>query len=158
MQRSWCEHGDQEGEPNHRRASRPDLLAVLVRCNRTGPGHHDGQSRVSCGCSADVRERSTRLALDAHALSTCIPPPLLLVRWAIIPQHPSARSYLYSLYCDTSMFGCLVAGRLPQTNLQQIDETHAIFELHDASTINHICVFLVGDSTLLSLLVDLRHH
>ncbi|VDC04357.1 unnamed protein product [Peniophora sp. CBMAI 1063] len=43
------------------------------------------------------------------------------------------------------MFGCLVAGRLPQTNLQQIDETHAIFELHDASTINHICVFLLGD-------------
>lgn len=42
------------------------------------------------------------------------------------------------------MFGCLVAGRLVQTNLQQVDETHAYFELPNASTINHICVFLLG--------------
>ncbi|KLO12493.1 DUF775-domain-containing protein [Schizopora paradoxa] len=42
------------------------------------------------------------------------------------------------------MFGCVVAGRLLQTNLQQIDETHAIFELPNVSTINHICVFLLG--------------
>ncbi|EGN92165.1 hypothetical protein SERLA73DRAFT_191499 [Serpula lacrymans var. lacrymans S7.3] len=42
------------------------------------------------------------------------------------------------------MFGCCVAGRLLQTNLQQIDETHALFELPAASTINHICVFLLG--------------
>ncbi|KAL6306867.1 DUF775-domain-containing protein [Sparassis latifolia] len=43
------------------------------------------------------------------------------------------------------MFGCLVAGRLLQTNLQQVDDTHAIFELPAASTINHICVFLLGN-------------
>ncbi|KAI0633993.1 DUF775-domain-containing protein [Trametes polyzona] len=42
------------------------------------------------------------------------------------------------------MFGCVVAGRLLQTNLQQIDETHAIFELPSAGSINHICVFLLG--------------
>ncbi|KAI0800074.1 DUF775-domain-containing protein [Fomes fomentarius] len=42
------------------------------------------------------------------------------------------------------MFGCLVAGRLLQTNLQQIDETHAIFELPAAGSINHVCVFLLG--------------
>jgi len=42
------------------------------------------------------------------------------------------------------MFGCCVAGRLLQTNLQQVDETHAYFELTHASTINHICVFLLG--------------
>ncbi|KAJ7230864.1 hypothetical protein B0H12DRAFT_1029819 [Mycena haematopus] len=42
------------------------------------------------------------------------------------------------------MFGCCVAGRLLQTNLQQVDETHAIFELPDASAINHVCVFLLG--------------
>ncbi|OCH85816.1 DUF775-domain-containing protein [Obba rivulosa] len=42
------------------------------------------------------------------------------------------------------MFGCLVAGRPLQTNLQQVDETHALFELPMASTINHICVFLLG--------------
>ncbi|KAJ7173057.1 hypothetical protein C8R43DRAFT_679815 [Mycena crocata] len=42
------------------------------------------------------------------------------------------------------MFGCCVAGRLLQTNLQQVDETHALFELPAASTINHVCVFLLG--------------
>ncbi|KAF7292734.1 hypothetical protein MIND_01171700 [Mycena indigotica] len=42
------------------------------------------------------------------------------------------------------MFGCCVAGRLLQTNLQQIDETHAMFELPAASSINHVCVFLLG--------------
>ncbi|KAF5348926.1 hypothetical protein D9756_009736 [Leucocoprinus leucothites] len=42
------------------------------------------------------------------------------------------------------MFGCCVAGRLLQTNLQQIDETHALFELPHASVINHVCVFLLG--------------
>jgi len=42
------------------------------------------------------------------------------------------------------MFGCCVAGRLLQTNLQQIDETKAAFELPSAETINHICVFLLG--------------
>ncbi|KAF9812684.1 hypothetical protein IEO21_06071 [Rhodonia placenta] len=42
------------------------------------------------------------------------------------------------------MFGCCVAGRPLQTNLQQIDETHAMFELPAAGSINHICVFLLG--------------
>ncbi|TFK31333.1 hypothetical protein BDQ12DRAFT_729652 [Crucibulum laeve] len=42
------------------------------------------------------------------------------------------------------MFGCCVAGRLLQTNLQQVDDTHALFELPNASSINHVCVFLLG--------------
>lgn len=48
------------------------------------------------------------------------------------------------------MFGCCVAGRLLQTNLQQIDDTHAAFELPAAGSINHICVFLLGTGALLS--------
>ncbi|KAF9476070.1 DUF775-domain-containing protein [Pholiota conissans] len=43
------------------------------------------------------------------------------------------------------MFGCCVAGRPLQTNMIQVDDTHAYFELFSASTINHICVFLLGD-------------
>ncbi|PAV17939.1 hypothetical protein PNOK_0642500 [Pyrrhoderma noxium] len=31
-----------------------------------------------------------------------------------------------------------------QTNLQVIDDTHVAFELPSASTINHLCVFLLG--------------
>jgi hypothetical protein len=50
------------------------------------------------------------------------------------------------------MFACCVAGRPLETNFQQIDDTRIVFNLHSASTINHICVFLLGTSngTLLS--------
>ncbi|KAI8393302.1 uncharacterized protein BYT42DRAFT_550579 [Radiomyces spectabilis] len=42
------------------------------------------------------------------------------------------------------MFGCIAAGRLVQTNLQQVDVNKYVFELSDAHTINHIVVFLLG--------------
>ncbi|CAG8623518.1 10501_t:CDS:2 [Funneliformis caledonium] len=42
------------------------------------------------------------------------------------------------------MFGCIVAGRLIQTNLQQVDVNKYVFELPDAATVNHIVVFLLG--------------
>ncbi|GBC08190.1 hypothetical protein RclHR1_07960006 [Rhizophagus clarus] len=42
------------------------------------------------------------------------------------------------------MFGCIVAGRLIQTNIQQVDVNKYVFELPDAATINHIVVFLLG--------------
>ncbi|XP_071796079.1 protein Hikeshi-like [Asterias amurensis] len=42
------------------------------------------------------------------------------------------------------MFGCLVAGRLVQTDMQQIDDTHVLFNIFNAATINHIVVFLTG--------------
>jgi len=42
------------------------------------------------------------------------------------------------------MFGCVVAGRLLQTNLTQVDDTHAYFQLPNASNINHLTVFLLG--------------
>ncbi|KAF9242282.1 DUF775-domain-containing protein [Melanogaster broomeanus] len=42
------------------------------------------------------------------------------------------------------MFGCCVAGRLLQTNLQQVDDTHALFEIPAAEKVNHVCVFLLG--------------
>ncbi|KAF8946624.1 hypothetical protein BGZ52_008564 [Haplosporangium bisporale] len=42
------------------------------------------------------------------------------------------------------MFGCIVAGRLVQTNLQQVDINKFTFQLDDAENINHIVVFLLG--------------
>lgn len=54
------------------------------------------------------------------------------------------------------MFGCCVAGRLLQTNLQQVDETHALFELPQAGTINHVCVFLLG--TGMSAMISSYHY
>ncbi|KAI0267396.1 DUF775-domain-containing protein [Gloeopeniophorella convolvens] len=42
------------------------------------------------------------------------------------------------------MFGCCVAGRPLQTNLEQIDDTKAAFQLPQAESINHVCVFLLG--------------
>ncbi|KAI8342264.1 hypothetical protein BC941DRAFT_412292 [Chlamydoabsidia padenii] len=43
------------------------------------------------------------------------------------------------------MFGCIAAGRLVQTNLQQVDVNKYIFELSDAQSINHLVVFLLGN-------------
>ncbi|KAK4689194.1 protein Hikeshi, partial [Tremellales sp. Uapishka_1] len=42
------------------------------------------------------------------------------------------------------MFGAIAAGRLVQTNLQQIDETHFAFPLEQPYEINHLTVFLLG--------------
>lgn len=42
------------------------------------------------------------------------------------------------------MFGCCVAGRLPQTNMTQIDETHVTFSIPNASAVGHIVIFLLG--------------
>ncbi|EPQ32285.1 uncharacterized protein PFL1_00482 [Pseudozyma flocculosa PF-1] len=42
------------------------------------------------------------------------------------------------------MFSCVVAGRLPLTAPQQVDDTHAVFQLDDAQSINHITLFLTG--------------
>ncbi|KAI9229334.1 MAG: hypothetical protein DHS80DRAFT_14181 [Piptocephalis tieghemiana] len=42
------------------------------------------------------------------------------------------------------MFGCLAAGRLVQTEMQQVEETKWIVSLPDARSINHLVVFLLG--------------
>ncbi|BEI82324.1 hypothetical protein CcaverHIS002_0301920 [Cutaneotrichosporon cavernicola] len=43
------------------------------------------------------------------------------------------------------MFGAIVAGRLVQTNLQRIDDTHFVFTLERPYDINHLTVFLTGE-------------
>ncbi|KAI8923349.1 hypothetical protein BC831DRAFT_38367 [Entophlyctis helioformis] len=42
------------------------------------------------------------------------------------------------------MIGCIVAGRL--TNLRQVDATKYVFGLTDPASINHLVVFLTGDT------------
>ncbi|RKP13689.1 hypothetical protein BJ684DRAFT_5000, partial [Piptocephalis cylindrospora] len=42
------------------------------------------------------------------------------------------------------MFGCLAAGRLVQTEMQQVEETKWVVPLPDARSINHLVVFLLG--------------
>ncbi|KAI9202018.1 uncharacterized protein BJ171DRAFT_194391 [Polychytrium aggregatum] len=42
------------------------------------------------------------------------------------------------------MFGCIVAGRLVQTNLQQVDQFKYVLALQDAQSINHIVIFMTG--------------
>ncbi|XP_077978353.1 protein Hikeshi-like [Glandiceps talaboti] len=42
------------------------------------------------------------------------------------------------------MFGCVVAGRLIQTQAQQIDDTHFVFHIENAEAVNHIVIFLLG--------------
>ena len=42
------------------------------------------------------------------------------------------------------MFGCLVSGRLVQTNAQQVDANRFIFAVEKANQIQHIALFLLG--------------
>ncbi|KAK1167997.1 protein Hikeshi-like isoform X1 [Acipenser oxyrinchus oxyrinchus] len=42
------------------------------------------------------------------------------------------------------MFGCLVAGRLVQTDVQQVAEDKFVFNLPDYETANHVVVFMLG--------------
>ncbi len=42
------------------------------------------------------------------------------------------------------MFGCIVAGRMVQTDMQVVSPTHSLFLLPDAATVRHIVVFLTG--------------
>ena len=42
------------------------------------------------------------------------------------------------------MFGVIIAGRAPQTNLEQIDSTKYVFNLPDAGSINHLVVFMTS--------------
>lgn len=42
------------------------------------------------------------------------------------------------------MFSVVLPGRLPLATPQQVDETHCIFPLENASTISHVVVFMTG--------------
>ncbi|SNX81374.1 uncharacterized protein MEPE_00079 [Melanopsichium pennsylvanicum] len=42
------------------------------------------------------------------------------------------------------MFSVVLPGRLPLTNPQQVDETHLVFPLENASSLNHVVVFMTG--------------
>ncbi|XP_072433840.1 protein Hikeshi isoform X3 [Chiloscyllium punctatum] len=42
------------------------------------------------------------------------------------------------------MFGCLVAGRLVQTDAQQVAEGKFVFNLPDYENVNHVVVFMLG--------------
>ncbi|XP_046406049.1 protein OPI10 homolog [Ischnura elegans] len=43
-----------------------------------------------------------------------------------------------------SIFGCIVSGRLVQTDFQQIGETQFVITIPEADNINHIVIFLTG--------------
>ncbi|SPO20626.1 uncharacterized protein UTRI_00102 [Ustilago trichophora] len=42
------------------------------------------------------------------------------------------------------MFSVVLPGRLPLAEPQQVDETHCVFPLENASTISHVVVFMTG--------------
>ncbi|XP_064603010.1 protein OPI10 homolog [Liolophura sinensis] len=44
------------------------------------------------------------------------------------------------------MFGVIVSGRLVQTEFQQVGETQFLFTIPDADSINHIVVFMTGQT------------
>lgn len=44
------------------------------------------------------------------------------------------------------MFAVIVAGRLPQTSFSQVDASHLVFQLEQAEEINHVTVFMTGET------------
>ncbi|XP_041367882.1 protein OPI10 homolog [Gigantopelta aegis] len=44
------------------------------------------------------------------------------------------------------MFGLVVAGRLVQTDVNQISETEFLFNIPDADNINHVVIFMTGQA------------
>ncbi|XP_046360663.1 protein Hikeshi-like [Haliotis cracherodii] len=44
------------------------------------------------------------------------------------------------------MFGIIIAGRLVQTDLQQVSETQFLFNISDADNINHVVLFMTGQT------------
>lgn len=46
------------------------------------------------------------------------------------------------------MFGLICAGRLVQTNCQQVGETKWLFFVPQATSINHVVLFLTGQQSL----------
>ncbi|XP_045176445.1 protein OPI10 homolog [Mercenaria mercenaria] len=46
----------------------------------------------------------------------------------------------------TQMFGIIVSGRLVQTDAQQVSENQMLFNIADADSINHIVVFMTGQT------------
>ncbi|KAK6094291.1 hypothetical protein MT418_005361 [Batrachochytrium dendrobatidis] len=61
-----------------------------------------------------------------------------------VPSDSIANKFATLVSIPIIMFGCIVAGRLVQTNLQQVDASKYAFELQDAASINHLVVFLIG--------------
>lgn len=43
------------------------------------------------------------------------------------------------------MFSVLVPGRLPLVGPQQVDATHAVFQLAEASAVDHLSIFMTGE-------------
>ena len=48
------------------------------------------------------------------------------------------------------MFGCLVSGRIVQTNAQQVDANRFVFAVEKANQVQHVAVFLLGAMCVLS--------
>ncbi|KAG4079301.1 hypothetical protein HA402_007993 [Bradysia odoriphaga] len=46
------------------------------------------------------------------------------------------------------MLGCIVSGRLVQTDFQQVGETQFLINIPEADNINHIVIFLTGETPL----------
>lgn len=66
--------------------------------------------------------------------------------WRVCPKPPAKnveRLCVFALFAGV-MFSVVLPGRLPLTQPQQVDETHCVFPLQQASEISHVVVFMTG--------------
>uniref|UniRef100_A0A1I7Y9I6 DUF775 domain-containing protein n=1 Tax=Steinernema glaseri TaxID=37863 RepID=A0A1I7Y9I6_9BILA len=66
---------------------------------------------------------------------------LLADRWVL---RPALREGRCSMMSEGPVFGVIAAGRAVQTDCTRVSATEFLFELPEASSINHIVVFLTG--------------
>ena len=53
------------------------------------------------------------------------------------------------------MFGLLVSGRLVDTSFRQVDQTHAVIDISDVGSFNHIVVSAMGQGLFTQFLTYL---
>ena len=53
-----------------------------------------------------------------------------------------------NLNINIKMLGCIVSGRLVQTDFQQIEQTKWLINIPEADSINYVVVFLTGQIIL----------
>lgn len=99
---------------------RSHLRLSIFPCSYSSQAHHQDTSHL------DIRT-------TPHLQASPPPNPAFRTTW------PHA-----TLPILRTMFSVVLPGRLPLPAPQQVDETHCVFPLENASTISHVVVFMTG--------------
>ena len=110
----------------------------MPRC--TGPDEHKwsfGEGTKELSRSLPHRPCLNSTVIQPHFLTFHSHSPIIIASLALQSPHTI-------LISPFTMFSVVLPGRLPLAEPQQVDETHCIFPLTEASSISHVVVFMTG--------------